>query len=93
MRIAEAFLVRHGDGPLQGDIEVGEVFAWEPDLPGACELVVVTEAAGGRVYSRRLDGVPPVLVLWNDESRFREACVRTAYNRMPVDNPFSWILW
>ncbi len=40
--IPEVELVRH-KGLLEGPISVGEVFAWEPDLPHARELIVVVE--------------------------------------------------
>lgn len=39
--IAEGVLVR-GERPYKGRINPGDVFAWEPDLPHARELVVVT---------------------------------------------------
>ena len=44
-KIPEAVLVRH-KGLLRGPIAIGEVFAWEPDLPHARELVVVVELTG-----------------------------------------------
>lgn len=44
-KIPEAELIRH-KGKLLGDIRVGDVFAWEPDLPHARELCVVTELTG-----------------------------------------------
>jgi hypothetical protein len=43
--IPEAVLVRHR-GALKGDIAVGEVLAWEPDIPTARELIVVTGLTG-----------------------------------------------
>jgi hypothetical protein len=45
--IAEAFLRRSGR-PYRGDIRPGDVFAWEPDLPHARELCVVTRLTGPR---------------------------------------------
>lgn len=44
--IQEEMLIRH-EGLLEGDIAVGEVFAWEPDLPHARELCVVTSLTAG----------------------------------------------
>lgn len=43
--IAGVLLVR-GERPYEGPIEVGMVFAWEPDLPHARELLVVTRIGG-----------------------------------------------
>jgi len=73
-------------GGYAGEIEVGDRFVWEPDKPHARELIRVSrieERAGDErlIYSvpvatGRLgggflaDGFP------NDESRFREACVK-----------------
>lgn len=39
--INEAILIRH-EGDYTGPIEPGMVFAWEPDLPKARELIIVT---------------------------------------------------
>ena len=76
--INEAEIVRH-KGLLEGAIEVGEVFAWEPDKPWARELVVVTEINGDQIMTR---GMHDKDEYWNDESRFREACQRTRFKRM-----------
>lgn len=40
--ISPVLLVPHGDGPYEGAIRPGDVFAWEPDLPHARELLVVS---------------------------------------------------
>ena len=65
---------------LQGLIEVGQKFIWEPNLPHAyCRLIVtgITKDrwGDGIIWSRDLDkrDAKPT---WNNESRFREACVR-----------------
>lgn len=102
--VPEAMLLRH-DGELQGDIGIGEIYAWEPDLPHARELCVVIGLTGpdhlkqmtiehGRgvaflaaergegVISQRPDGGK---ALWNDISRFREACMRTRFKPITVD--------
>lgn len=42
--IPEAVL-RRGSRPYLGKISVGKIFAWEPDLPHARELCVVTRLA------------------------------------------------
>jgi hypothetical protein len=82
-----------------GEIAPGEIFAWEPDLPHARELVLVTrvigDAASGdrRIYTRGLDdrapkalgSTPHVLERWNEESRFREAVVPTLMKPWPVE--------
>jgi hypothetical protein len=39
--IPEAYLHRHGRGNYQGLIDPGMIFAWEPDLPYARELIIV----------------------------------------------------
>lgn len=78
--IPEAVLVR-GERPYPGDINPGDVFAWEPDLPYARELVVVTFVDKLRIGTRPLDGDREV---FNDIDRFREAVVQTRFNPMPT---------
>jgi hypothetical protein len=62
---------------LDGPIEVGDAFVWEPDKPHAFAYVVVTairEVEGDRwVETVGVSGTH-----WNEESRFRQACVRPA---------------
>lgn len=96
--IPEAEL-RRGKRPYKGNIVPGDVFAWEPDLPHARELVVVTRITGPHfpnpieqpflidfsegneltVWTRPLNGWEEA---GNEMSRFREAVVPTAFNRM-----------
>lgn len=78
--------LRRGKRPYEGEITPGDVFAWEPDLPYARELVVVKCITKTRVCTRPLNGDEEV---WNDLSRFREAVVPTAFNRMPPTRPAS----
>ncbi len=63
-----------------GEIEPGMVFAWEPDLPHARELVVVTRITGSprrpAIWTRPILGSRDDEV-WNEISRFREAVVPT----------------
>jgi hypothetical protein len=65
---------------LEGPIEVGREFIWEPSLPDARCHVIVTrvvamEGDETRIWAHEV-GKPPGTAVWNDESRFREACVR-----------------
>jgi hypothetical protein len=73
--------------PLVGRIEIGEVFCWEPDLPHARELCVVSRIEGERIwmwdYPRR------ERESCTDDSRFREACFRTRYNPVPSVRPIN----
>jgi hypothetical protein len=75
--------------PIAGDIGIGEVFAWEPDLPFARELLIVS-----RIVERK--GRKRVIYTWdmnytrevcNDERRFRDACHRTRFNRFSSSPP------
>ncbi len=78
-------LRRHRRGhPLAGEIRPGQVFAWEPYLPYAAELVVVTDVTEDCVYSRL---VGEDRITWTDLDRFREAAVRTILNDMPIVRP------
>ena len=60
---------------LQGQINVGDTYVWEPNDPNAYELVVVTairsSSHGSQIQSTGVKGK-----FWNDETRFREACTR-----------------
>ena len=65
---------------LEGQIEIGQKFIWEPNLPHAYCRLIVTDITQDRwgdgiIWSRDLDkkNSKPT---WNNESRFREACVR-----------------
>lgn len=65
---------------MDGPIEVGQEFVWEPGLPHARKHIIVTrvqlvENDETRVWSRDAEQ-PSEPERWNDESRFREACVR-----------------
>ena len=63
------------------------VGAREPDLPHARELVVVRrlhEDRLGRSWVETWD-MAYSGTHHNEESRFREACVRTAFNRFPAE--------
>jgi hypothetical protein len=91
--IPSALLREPRKRPLKGQIEPGEVFAWEPDLPHARELVIVR-----RVYTVRKGEhwAESWVETWdmdyaqshhNEESRFREAAVRTTFNRFPAERP------
>ena len=65
---------------LEGQIEIGQKFIWEPSLPHAYCRLIVTDITQDRwgdgiIWSRDLDK-PDTKPNWNDESRFREACVR-----------------
>ncbi len=74
-----------------GPIEPGMVFAWEPFLPWARELIIVAEIAGSRIGTYRQIGTysfPASFegykdMRWNDISRFREAVAPTRYNKFP----------
>lgn len=66
---------------LEGPILVGEEFIWEPALPNVRERVRVTRTKDlGSIHQNRIWTVsldkPETGEVWNDESRFREACVR-----------------
>lgn len=41
--LPEAELIRDTQRPYNGEIRPGDIFAWEPDLPYARELLIVTE--------------------------------------------------
>lgn len=81
--------IRMHEGDLVGPIELGEVFAWEPHLPWARELVVVTrieEPPGDErvIYARPFPSYGAEN--GNDEGRFRAAVVRTWFNLMPTED-------
>lgn len=68
---------------FQGPIEIGDRFIWMRGTKHQ-ERVRVTQIATvrgdeRRVFTARLD-VPGEPVVWNDESRFREACERLSEN-------------
>jgi hypothetical protein len=78
------------EGNLEGPIGLGEVFAWEPHLPWARELIVVTrieEPPGDErvIYTRPFPSYGTEN--GNDEGRFREAVVRTWFRLMPTEKP------
>lgn len=63
--------------PLEGEIQVGDRFIWEPTIPSSREHITVTAITRDgdgemRIESENGRGRRH----WNDESRFREACVR-----------------
>lgn len=76
--IPEAYIVRDEPRPLHGDIRRGMILAWEPDLPTARELVIVTKVRGDFVWVRNLDDKYGRSYM-NDESRVREACWPTRF--------------
>lgn len=80
--------LRRDKRPLRGPIEPGEVFAWEPDLPHARELIIVRRIYknGGEMWVESWD-MNYAKTYHNEEDRFREACVRTQYNLMPAERP------
>lgn len=82
--IPEAVLVRE-PRPYAGGISAGDIFAWEPDLPRARELVIVTRITvdnyDEKIYMRPIYGGKEY---WNDADRFREAVVPTLHKRFPV---------
>lgn len=65
-------------GWFAGPIAVGDSFIWEPHKPHARARCTVTRVEDrgsphqNRVWSTDASG----LEVWNDESRFREACIR-----------------
>jgi hypothetical protein len=68
---------------LQGEINVGDVFIWEPNIPQAwarIRVVAVQHVPGDdtRISTETLECTRGRTggIVWNDESRFREACVR-----------------
>lgn len=81
--IPDAVIIRH-DGVLIGDIKPGEVFAWNPDIPHARELVIVSTIDNGSVGSWDMDYKR---LYFNDERTFREVCFRTKFNLFPARPP------
>lgn len=70
---------------LEGPILPGERFIWEPDNARAWAIVEITKIAcprndERRIYTKTLSGNGPAHETWNDESRFREACIRAPLN-------------
>jgi hypothetical protein len=66
---------------LEGPIEVGQRFIWEPHSPRAWAHIEVTRVQEKpdderRIWVKTLRGNGSTGETWNDESRFREACVR-----------------
>ncbi len=68
---------------LEGPITVGDHFIWEPTQPHAYERIVVTE-----LYHNPDTGTLWIKAqgargaYWNEEPRFREACVREGDERL-----------
>ena len=88
--IDDSVIVRH-HGKLRGKITPGDVFAWEPYKPWARMLCIVTflsKNADGEtmISSVDMDYNRPCI---NSETRFREACYRTIYQRFPTEKPKS----
>lgn len=84
-------LMRRCERPYDGPVKPGDVFAWEPDIETARELLVVTRITKEpsfpdpyeeRVFTRPIDGGKEV---WNSMSRFREAVVPTLFRPWQVD--------
>lgn len=61
---------------LQGPILVGQRFIWEPSDSHAWASIRVTRIAKDKIESEVLAGNGAGTKCWNDEDRFREACVR-----------------
>lgn len=66
---------------LQGEIKPGQEFVWEPIVPEARERCRVTRVIDrGSVHQNTIFSVCPEdsnpVECHNDESRFREACIR-----------------
>ena len=83
--------------PYQGEIRVGDLFVWEPDLSHAREDVIVVridtyENDESKIWTRshlrrmHLYFNPTV---WNDESRFREAVVPSQF-KCPIVPLQDW---
>lgn len=82
--IQEAVILREKDRrgfQYVGPIEPGAVFAWEPDLPGARELTIVTMVDSDFVWSRPMSGGETCM---NKIDRFREAVFATIFKKFPV---------
>lgn len=73
----ETYLIR-APRPYTGAINPGDVFAWEPDIPPACCLLVVDRVEGGYVYACDLDS-DRTRAYRNTIERFREAVIPTRY--------------
>ena len=57
--------------PVEGEIKVGDEFIWAPGKLHAVHAVRVTAIENGRIMTTAISADA-----WNDEDRFREACVR-----------------
>jgi len=75
-----------GGRPYRGPIDIGMRFIWEPDLPHARqEIMVIGVMTDADPFNRKIQAraLSPNLFpgqgignqVWNDEGRFREACV------------------
>ena len=61
---------------LHGEIRIGDKFIWEPTILHACCHITVFEVVcNGEEWWIRSTSEQGGL-RWNDEARFREACVR-----------------
>jgi hypothetical protein len=75
-----------------GPIQVGDFFIWEPTKPHTREFVQVmkiirkeeSKATEDRIVTRSLSANQKLTTEfpWNDESRFREACIRVTDTRI-----------
>lgn len=71
-------------------IEQGQYFIWEPTNPRAWTLVKVVEVQDvtgdeRRIHTETIRGRDAVgNKVWNDEGRFREACVRCDEKGVPL---------
>lgn len=72
-------------GPYPGSIETGMIFAWEPYLPWARELIIVAEIGAFQIgtYSFPAHKGKYNSMRWNDITRFREAVVPTTFKKFP----------
>lgn len=69
--VAAAYEDGRDSGQLPFPLEPGMQCIWEPKIPNARKIVMITEVKNGVVWSKDESGME----CWNDEDRFREACV------------------
>lgn len=83
--IPEAYLADTNLLHYSGPIETGMIFAWEPWLPHARELIIVAEVGTEKVgtYSFPAHNGKYKSMHWNDINRFRQAVVSTTFKKFP----------
>lgn len=62
----------------------GNIYAWEPDLEHARELIIVIKVEGDIVYSRNLHRNGPIVP--NTIDRFLEAVVHTTFRPWSIED-------